>query len=32
MQSQMSLGNHGIMRQDNRSQGTERKCSSYDIR
>lgn len=32
MQSQMTLGKHGIMRQDNESQGTERKCLSYGIR
>lgn len=31
MQSQMTLGNHDIIRQDSESQGTERKCFSYDI-
>lgn len=31
MQSQMTLGNNDIMIQDNESQGTERKCLSYDI-
>lgn len=28
----MILGNYGLIRQDNESQGTKRKCLSYDIR
>lgn len=32
MQSQMTVENHDIMRQDNEIQGTKRKCLSYNIR